>query len=189
MILVYGTASSGKSNIAENMAVDHSKKSDTSLVYIATMENESDAAKERIKRHREQREGKGFYTIEEMYNLAVHDLSVLNKTVLIECMSNLCANIYYKEFGDAIVNDSNIKRATDYIVNGLVKLSKTASEVIIVSNDVFSDGRAYDKWTERYMKFLADVNSEIAKMSNEFYEVINGIPVLIKKGNKINEVF
>ena len=60
MILVYGTASSGKSNIAENMAVDHSKKSDTSLVYIATMENKSDAAKERIKRHREQREGKGF---------------------------------------------------------------------------------------------------------------------------------
>lgn len=180
MVLIYGTASSGKSNIAEDMAVLHSKGTGSSLVYIATMENKTDAARERIKRHRQLREGKGFLTIEEMHKLSVHDLSVSGKTVLIECISNLCANIYYKEMGDKGAKDSDIERMTEFVIDGVKKLSKTADEIFIVSNDIFSDGTIHDPWTESYMMYLAHVNEELVKICDSFYEVINGIAYLHK---------
>lgn len=177
MIFIYGSASSGKSNIAENMAVKNAALTDTKLVYIATMENESDAARERIRKHKKLREGKGFYTIEEMYKLSVHNLSVLNKTVLVECISNLCANIYFRDMQENIADENDIERMTEYVIKGIKMLSATANELYVVSNDIFCDGVIYDEWTTSYMKYLSNVNKELVNMCDEFYEVVNGIPV------------
>lgn len=177
MILIYGTASSGKSNIAENMTVSIARESGTELIYIATMENESEAAKKRIRAHRAMREGKGFYTIEEMYKLSIHELSVLNKTVLIECMSNLCANIYFKKYEGRVACDEELFLIAREIVDSVKVLMKTAHYITIVTNDIFSDGTVYDEWTESYMKLLARVNSELVKICDDFYEVVNGVIV------------
>ena len=62
MILLYAGSASGKSHIAEDMAANIAKRRGTGLIYIATMEANSDAAKARIKKHKAAREGKGFYT-------------------------------------------------------------------------------------------------------------------------------
>lgn len=175
MIIVYGTASSGKSNIAENMAVEISKENNTPLVYIATMESDSDAAKIRIRKHRKAREGKGFYTIEEPNKLIVHTLSVREKTVLLECVSNYCANVYYKNFGDTVATNEEIDKLTETIVTQIIALSKSAKELIVVSNDIFRDGIQYDEWTESYCKLLAHVNEGLTNSCDSFYEVVNGI--------------
>lgn len=175
MIIIYGTASSGKSNIAEDMAVDISKKRNFPLVYLATMEADTDAAKVRIKKHREQREGKGFYTIEEPYRLITHVLSVANKTVLLECVSNYCANVYFSQYKETVASDAAINEMADTIISQIIKLDDSAYELVVVTNDVFRDGILYDEWTESYMKLLARVNEGIARACNKFYEVVNGI--------------
>jgi len=180
MIVVYGTASSGKSNIAEQMAVEASMKNGTSLIYIATMEGESEASKQRIKKHRAQREGKGFFTIEEMRRLKAHALSVKDKTVLLECVSNLCANIYFKELGEKSATYDDIMRMTEDVISGIQTLNESAKDMIIVSNDIFCDGKIEDRWTEAYKQFLAHVNMRLSDICDEFYEVINGIPKKLK---------
>lgn len=175
MIIVYGEASSGKSNIAENMAVEISNNKGASLVYLATMESETKAAKERIRKHRIAREGKGFYTIEEPYRLVTHVFSVREKVVLLECVSNYCANTYFKKYGDKVISDLEISEMTEEIVSGILKIDASSCELIVVSNDIFRDGIVYDEWTEKYQKLLAHVNEELASRCDKFYEVVNGI--------------
>lgn len=179
MIVVYGTASSGKSNIAENLAVETGRKRGLPLVYLATMENNNESAKKRIKKHRESREGKGFYTIEEPYRLKTHVLSVSNKTVLLECLSNYCANVYFQKFGERVAGESEIYAMAEDIVAQVILLDESAYELIVVTNDIFRDGIVYDEWTESYLKLLARVNERIVHYAGNLYEVVNGIPYYI----------
>lgn len=176
MIVIYGTASSGKSDIAEDFALDFSKKRGTQLIYLATMESDSEVSKQRIRKHRLKREGKGFYTIEEPYRLITHVLSVSGKTVLLECVSNYCANVYFKKHGNIVASENDINNMCEEIVSQIIRISDSAMELVIVTNDLFRDGIIYDDWTESYMKLLARVNARLAKECDSFYEVINGIP-------------
>ena len=175
MILLYAGSASGKSHIAEDMAVNIAKRRGTGLIYIATMEANSDAAKARIKKHRAAREGKGFYTIEEPYRLVTHAFSVRNKTVLLECVATYCSNVYYKNKGSQIASTNEIYEMADDIVTQILKLKENAYELVIVTNNLFDDGVKYDEWTESYLKLLAIVNSNLAKECDRFFEVSNGL--------------
>lgn len=180
MILIYGSASSGKSLVAEKVAVDAGKRLKAELIYMATMENSSDEAKLRIKHHSKMREGKGFSLIEEMYNPAEHVDTIKDRIVLIECMSNLVGNVLFKEFGDNPINDAQIKLLSKKIVDEIILVSDMAVETVIVSNDVFSDGIKYDSWTEGYLKLLASVNIKLAEKSSNVIQVVNGCLDIIK---------
>ena len=92
MITVIGQATSGKSEASENIAVNIAKENNKQLIYLATMESESASSKERIKKHRNLRKDKGFITIEEQVSLKKHVSEVKDNVVLLECVSNLCAN-------------------------------------------------------------------------------------------------
>lgn len=185
MILVYGTASSGKSDVAENIAVkkyQNEKINDKSLqlIYLATMETSSEASKKRISRHREKRFGKGFITVEEMYKPLSKEAEIKGNVVLLECLSNLCANVMYEKYGDDEISEVEINALSSDIAGELFALSEIAKKLVIVSNDIFSDGVKYDKWTDNYLKLLAGVNRLIADKCDEVIEVINGCEVYIK---------
>ena len=64
--LVIGTQNSGKSELAENLSME---TGDSSRLYLATMKIYDEAGRERVKKHRQQREGKGFVTIEQELNV------------------------------------------------------------------------------------------------------------------------
>ncbi|MDO4187999.1 MAG: bifunctional adenosylcobinamide kinase/adenosylcobinamide-phosphate guanylyltransferase [Lachnospiraceae bacterium] len=177
MIIIYAGSASGKSKIAEDMAVDIAKKRGTSLVYIATMESNSEEAKRRIRKHREAREGKGFYTIEEPFRLVTHAFSVRNKTVLIECMSTYCSNIYFKKKGTETASANEIYEMAENIVTQVMKLKESAYELVIVTNNLFDDGVIYDEWTESYLQLLAIVNSNLTKECDRFIEVVDGFSI------------
>lgn len=180
MIFVTGRASSGKSKFAEEMAVKKSIEYGCQKIYIATMENETKASKQRIAKHRKQREGKGFETIEEMYVLREHINEIEGKIVLLECVSNLCANVLYKEFGDSEVSKEQIIELADSVFFDIEMLYKCAKELIVVSADVFSEGKIYEGFTDNYLKLLALVNKKIAAKSESFIEVCAGIPCIVK---------
>lgn len=68
------------------------------------------------------------------------------------------------------------------IVQALVDLSARVQELVIVTNDVFSDGGSltYDESTREYVKNLAEINCALAREAATVTEVVCGIPVKIK---------
>lgn len=68
------------------------------------------------------------------------------------------------------------------IVQALVDLSTRVQDLVIVTNDVFSDGGSltYDESTREYVKNLAEINCALAREAATVTEIVCGIPVKIK---------
>ena len=94
-------------------------------------------------------------------------------TVLLECLSNLAANELFSPDGAGQDTDTAILR-------GLDQLCAQAEAVVIVSNEIFSDGVSYDPDTERYLALLGSLNRAIAARADRVVEVVCGIPVICK---------
>ena len=63
--LVTGGAASGKSEYAEHLAeTAHAAGRETPLLYIATMAAPDDESRDRVRKHRDRRAGKGYETVE-----------------------------------------------------------------------------------------------------------------------------
>ena len=63
-------------------------------------------------------------------------------------------------------------------------LKSRAKNLCVVTNEVFSDGKQYDADTMRYLSYLGKINCEMAKMADEVYEVVYGIPLQRKWGQE-----
>lgn len=186
--IVYGGSASGKSSYAESFAM--SLQGDGRLLYIATMypykwnTTEIDPeTMQRIERHRAMRADKGFDTV-ECYRHVEHIVAKRQDVLLLECMSNLLANEMYLE-PDADAGSGMSKTMSPVskkIVQALIDLSTRVQDVVIVTNDVFSDGGnlTYDESTREYVKNLAQINCALAREAATVTEVVCGIPVKIK---------
>jgi len=175
IICVIGGSAGGKSSIAEDIACRLGKNK--KKYYIATMKVGDDEENIiRVKKHREQRKGKGFETIERPTDIDKAAKDIISPSiVLLECMSNLCANEMFKDEG-VVTRDKAFKR----IIEEVKELSGQTDDLIIVSNNVFEDGAEYDHYTVEYLKLLGDVNSFLCETADEVYEAIVGISVRIK---------
>ena len=206
--IVYGGSASGKSSYAESFAM--SLQGEGRLLYIATMypykwnTTEIDPeTMQRIERHRAMRADKGFDTV-ECYRHVEHIVAKRQDVLLLECMSNLLANEMYLEpdsnDGGLAETMSEVEKAgvgmsetlspvSKKIVQALVDLSTRVQDVVIVTNDVFSDGGnlTYDESTREYVKNLADINCTLAKQAATVTEVVCGIPVIVKKNHPMGK--
>ncbi len=167
LYLITGGSGSGKSEYAENLAVSLGDD----LIYIATMQPFDDECRKRIKRHQIMRERKNFKTIEcyiSLGKLLLHK----DMTVLLECMSNLVANEMYRE-------DGAREHTVDAILKDIDRINSCVKNLIIVTNEVFSDGSDYDSETIRYLSYLGKINQRIGKMADRAWEVVYSIPIAI----------
>ena len=184
--LVYGGSGSGKSSFAEKLLADFPG---AEKYYIATMmarEDDADAQK-KIARHRKLREGRGFKTIEKARNLGeicgLTGIRGLGGSALVECMGNLCANEMFAGPGiddEESCDQKSQGEVVEKILDGVKKLSSVFENLVIVTNNVFDDGRQYDEATKKYIKTLGKINCQLAVISDKVYEVVVGIPVEIK---------
>lgn len=170
MTVVTGGSGSGKSEYAENLTLRYSREH---LIYIATMVAFDEEAHRKIARHREMRKEKNFDTKECYVELKSLELKREN-TVLLDCMSNLVANEMYQENG---AQEHTVKQ----IIEGVEVLKEQVKNLVIVTNEVFSDGIIYDEETKRYLNYLGEINRELAKMADEVIEVVYSIPIYHKK--------
>ena len=165
--LITGGSKCGKSSLAENILDSFQGRK----IYIAAMQPFGADAYEAIERHRKMRAGKGFETIEKYTD--IHELMLSREcAVLLECMGNLCAN---EMFSGDLVSDP-----PDKIVNGIMKLSYSVSELVIVTNQVGSDGIVYAEETMEYIRILGEINRRTAEIADNVIECVYGIPVLLK---------
>ena len=182
MILVTGGSGSGKSAFAEQKlcALSTGRR-----VYIATMIPSDGESRKKISAHIQKRAGKDFITIERFSDFGglvpagIRESSELNgnineeiilpgDSVLLEDLSNLTANemfVYGRK--EDILDD--IKKAAAYV-----------RDLVIVTNEIFSEAAVYKGKTAEYMRLLGGINRELAKAADEVYEVVYGIPVCLR---------
>lgn len=168
--LIVGGAASGKSAFAEELLC---KLSDSApRLYLATMQPFGHEAAARIQKHRAQRAGLGFETIECYVNLESLELPQ-GSAVLVEDIGNLCANELFDPLGHG-------DGAADAVVRGVERLQKRCRALVIVSNEVCSGGTIYAGDTLRYMRLLGELNKRLAAMSDLVCEIVCGIPRIYK---------
>ncbi|MCI7397699.1 MAG: bifunctional adenosylcobinamide kinase/adenosylcobinamide-phosphate guanylyltransferase [Spirochaetia bacterium] len=180
IIFVYGGSGSGKSAFAEEIS---SHYGGSERYYVATMKVFDEEGKERVAKHRRQREGRNFKLIEKPVliesvctDLAQEKAAGKKIFLLIECLSNLVAN---EMFSDGSIISA--EKVADSVVKGLTEVFESADDVVVVSNNVFEDGIGYDDSVCEYMHALGKINEWMCRKADKSYEVVVGIPLEIKK--------
>ena len=197
LYIVTGGSGSGKSEYAEQTAVQCRNRTGGTLWYLATMRIWDDEGRKRVERHRRMRAAKGFETIERYTGLETLELRetfeelnpagldaeqetdslkywesrrVAQKQVLLlECMSNLVLNEFYAQENGA----------QERILQGIKRLQNQCHDLIIVTNEIFSDGVTYEPESERYIELLGRINRELGQMADSVTEVVYGIPLAV----------
>ena len=168
--VVTGGSGSGKSAYAEQCILDFQGEN---RIYIATMYPFDEESHRRIARHRAMRAEKKFTTMERYTDLE-HLTIPSGADVLLECMSNLVANEIYQEGGAG-------ENTVAAVLSGIRHLLEQAGNLVIVTNEIFSEAADYQGETELYQEYLGQINQKIAEIADQVVEVVYGIPVYHKK--------
>lgn len=171
--LVIGGSGSGKSAYAESLFYDYQG----AKYYVATMQVYGEEGQKKVERHRKQRAGKGFQTIEQSVELerVIERLEYQPCGVLLECMSNLVAN---EMFTDTEIR--TVEETVRHVLPAVTRLAESVEKLVIVTNNVAEDGMPYDETTRAYVHALGDINVGLARLADQVVEVVAGIPIELK---------
>lgn len=166
--LVVGSPDSGKSKIAETLAMNLSAGS--TKYYIATMIPYGSEGAKRVIKHRKMREGKDFITLEWPDDIRKHmcknnmdkDIDFSSSTVLLECMSNLVGNRMHEEEN----KNDELEVILKKIVAEIKFLIDRCENLVIVTNEFPIDDISYDIDTKKYVRLVSMVNDELIKLSD-----------------------
>ena len=168
-VFVSGAVRSGKSTWAEKRALE---VGEGPLVYLATACVRDQEMRDRVRRHQSLRSGKGFVTLERERDLAEFVPQIPpGGTVLLECLSSWLANEMFGRNGIVC----GAEEAARKVLDALEVLRKRTVHLLVVSNDVFSDGILYEKGTEEFRKALGVLHLCIVEMADEAVECSSGL--------------
>jgi adenosylcobinamide kinase/adenosylcobinamide-phosphate guanylyltransferase len=180
-IFISGGCKNGKSWYAQHLA--KTQQTDF-LYYVATMQSADPEDDERIERHRQERAGWGFTTIEQPVNIE----NILQQcdhsgSFLLDSLTALLANEMF--LPDGGVNE----QAAEKITGGLSRLLGRVENIVIVSDYIYSDAMFYDPITELYRKSLADIDRAAAKISDVVLEIAYTHVIIHKGSDAFNLVY
>ncbi|MEG2298591.1 MAG: bifunctional adenosylcobinamide kinase/adenosylcobinamide-phosphate guanylyltransferase, partial [Anaerovoracaceae bacterium] len=157
-ILISGGCKNGKSMYAQKLAKKMAEELNVPLYYLATMITKDNEDQARVLRHRQEREGWGFETIEQGKNVCQCLNSVDSKGVfLFDSVTALLENEMFNE--DYSFN----KEAGAKVSKELVEFASKTGNTIFVSDYLYSDGNSYGDLTNEYMKALSTCDKALAK--------------------------
>ena len=171
LILLSGGSKSGKSMLAQELT--RRLAQGNPMYYWAAMEPTDEEDRTRIRRHRQERLGWGYETVEQGRDLekAFPQVDPMG-TVLFDSTTALLANEMFREPFD--------EGAPDRCLRSLLALGAYARNVVYVSDSLYSDAGRYDLWTERYRAGLGTIDRGLARVCDAVAEVSAGIPILHK---------
>ncbi len=190
MELVTGGSGSGKSAYAEEALCgpasfpdrgqgnETGTQQDGQRYYIATMPSWDKETEKKIAKHRAMRAGKGFCTL-EWYTDFEERLEradcpgMEGADILVECLSNLTANEMYMEGGAG-------KNTADAVIRGILCLRDRCRNLVVVTNDVFSESAEDSPEMRIYKETLGRINCALAEAADRVTEVVCGIPCTVK---------
>ena len=175
IVFVTGGAKSGKSSFVLGAVSGTAGKK----AFIATAEALDDEMKERIGRHKAER-GDEWETYEEPLNIAkaVSGLRDKYSVILIDCMTLWLSN--------AMHQTKDMEKTVNELIDELHTLKDSShmtaqlSQVYIVSNEVGMGIVPENDMAREFRDLAGNLNQRIAKIADEVYLVVSGIPVKIK---------
>jgi adenosylcobinamide kinase/adenosylcobinamide-phosphate guanylyltransferase len=148
-VLVLGPNNSGKSAYAEKLAAS---LSNGPLYYIATMIPYGDKGRARVEKHRKQREGLGFVTVEKPTCVSGIPLPA-DATALLEDVSNLLGNTRHGEGVDVFAD--------------IAALCEKSRNAVLVSIGGLDPRPEHDDETKGYIAALNRLNGLLADYADE----------------------
>ena len=98
--------------------------------------------------------------------------------ILLEDLGNLLANELFSPDG---AKQNSVKS----ILSGMRKLKENCKTLVVVSNEIFSDGEAYPPETMEYIRMLAELHVRITQEAGAVFESVCGILLPIKGGFEV----
>lgn len=189
IIFVTGGSRSGKSSFSEKILKKHDD-----VLYIATATVTDKEMAHRVKRHKEMR-NKNWITHEGFINLDEVIESYKGTYIMLDCVTNMLSNLmfYFEKNIDDISNEekdilfNKIKREFEKLINSI--LNSQNKTLILVSNEVGMGLVSEYKLGRIFSDFQGFINQYIAKCAQDVVFMVSGLPLILKKDNKvINEV-
>ena len=172
--LVVGGSGSGKSAFAERLACGLSAR----RTYVATMRGQGAEAQARIARHRTQRAGLGFRTLECTTDLPLDRLpaQASQGVALLEDVGNLAANALFGSEG--LMNDEGEVRAR--LERQIVALSRAFAHTVVVGNEAGCEGLPDHEGTCAWLRLVGGLQCAVAADFDVVVEVVAGVPQVLK---------
>lgn len=166
LILVSGENGSGKSLFAEKFIEKYIGK----RYYIATMIPETEENYIRIDKHKKQRAGLDFITLEIPYDLTSQSVPP-DSVVLLEDVSNLLANNLFEK-----------NKGAEEIFEDILILAEKCKVLLAVTISGLKNG-SYDEETSLYIDNLNKLNKKLYNEASVAVTMINKKPVYEKGEN------
>lgn len=183
-VFISGGCKNGKSFFAQRLAkaaADNGSGCFVPLYYIATMRPVDAEDSERIARHRDERDGWGFITVEQPCRIE----EILRKcdtsgSFLLDSLTALLADEMFPTDGEV---DGG---ASSRVAAGLMQVLSEIDSIVIVSDYIYSDAAIFDSLTEAYRKSLAEIDRVAARLCDVVLE-ISYAGVIVHKGRELYE--
>jgi adenosylcobinamide kinase/adenosylcobinamide-phosphate guanylyltransferase len=174
LILITGGARSGKSSYALQIA----ERKSESRVFVATCPTIDREMTDRVERHKLEREGRGWRTIEEETELAelFQEKVKAAGVVLIDCITLWVNNILFTH-GEERVDDFVIK---DLCMKWLQAMDVFDGTVICVTNEVGLGVVPENRLARKYRDLVGTCNQLLGRKANRVVLVSCGVPLIIK---------
>jgi len=166
--LILGGIRSGKSLMAEQMAIDSQRQ----VVYIATAKAVDEEMERRIKLHRDRRPG-GWVNLEEPIQLAqtLQSRAERQNCLLVDCLSLWITNLLVSE-------DSELLNAE---VNALMRfLPGCPGDIIFVSSESNMGVVPAGELSRQYCDVIGLLHQDIAALSDRVILSIAGLSQVLK---------
>ena len=176
VVLVTGGSRSGKSAFAQNLA----ESSSDERVYIATCPRVDEELACRIERHKQERQGKGWQTIEEELDIVVALRSIEpGGAVVIDCLTLWINNILFRSSESKAPTEDEISSAAVELLEAAEDFGGT---VILVTNEVGMGLVPPQASSRLYRDLVGRCNQTIAKGADQVVFMVSGIPLYLKGG-------
>ena len=175
LIFVSGGSRSGKSHYAEKRAAELTG----SRTYIATCPVVDDEMDQRIARHREQRTGKGWSTIEEPHDLvrALNDCKD-SAVVLVDCLTLWINNLLYTaQDQQQAIGEEDVVKLCHQVAEACRQGERT---IIFVTNELGMGLVPADQVSRLFRDLAGRCNQTLAGLSDEVVFVVSGCPLILK---------
>ncbi len=165
--LVIGGANSGKTSFSLDLLNRNSNK-----YYLATAQLLDDEIKQKVKDHQLERQGMDIKTIENHGSLEKVWTSVESDAViLMDCLTTWMTNHIYNK-----IEKIDFKDIENYLASNFDIRKMNFKELIIVTNEINLGGVRMDVTSRKSCKILAQTNRYIARICDEAWFVLCGIP-------------
>jgi adenosylcobinamide kinase / adenosylcobinamide-phosphate guanylyltransferase len=181
LIFITGGVRSGKSSFAEKIAMETADEKGGQLWYLATGVSSDLEMKERIEKHKRDREKAKFQwkTLERSVQIS----GIANQfngedIVLLDCVTTLLNNELFTR--EQEWNELLLEKVKESIISGIIAIRNRAKNLIVVSNEVLHEPLSGNEMVLTYGKLLGQIHQRLVSEADQAYLIEASIPIIMK---------